>query len=294
MKKLITLFFIFKLSFAFSQNYNDKIFTLAGDTIKCNITKISDVNIFYNIKSAKGDDNEHIYFSKVKNYCLDKNSKPKILVKHFGDNTAIPANIEDLNALIIKIDSIANIPFQFKNSYAINAEALLVRDIKFTYTHFLFKRSYLETMISYNFPFGKDQKTRDPFNDYGRIQLRLGLKNYYKRRSYISPMLLFGYGTFNNEWVSDRGFGVRNPTHPSWLVNRNKIESEILLKFGWTMHHKNIIHDIYYGLGFRYNILKDNLLEENINNTITYPAGKRTLPSGMIELHLGYQIGYWK
>lgn len=188
---------------------------------------------------------------------------------------------------------------RFKNSFAINAEALIVRDIKLTYTHWLFNRSYLETMLSYNFPFGnngENPKAKDPFNDYGRLQLRVGLKNYYKRRAYISPVLLLGYGYFNNKWVSDLGHRASGIEDLSKLITRNKIEGEILLKLGWTLHHKHIMHDIYYGLGYRYKIMYDDIHEENfINPPYNFvTASKRTLYSGMLEFHFGYQIGYCK
>jgi hypothetical protein len=312
MKRLIIFLFILKLSLTFSQSFNDKIITLTGDTIKCQITSITDKCIFYILKKDKGTDNEYIFFSKVKDYALDKDSKPKIELKYSQDNSTIPANMDSLTALekILDskekitekiLDSIASIPFKFNNSYAINVEALIVRDIKLTYTHWLFNRSYIETMLSYNFPFDKGGRgeNRDPFNYYGRMQLRLGLKNYYKSKSYISPMLLFGYGYFNNGWVSEIGFGHADPPRPSWLITRNEIESEILLKFGWTLHHKHIMHDIYYGLGYRYKIMKDDIHEvsggeTNINYYPVGAAAKRTLYSGMIELHLGYQIGYCK
>ena len=302
MKKLaIILLLFFKFSLIFSQNFNDKIFTSAGNIIKCHITSITNICIFYNLTTDKNNDFNYIFFSDVKDYELDKASKPKIELKHCSGNKIMPANKEGLYALEKSLDSIAAIPFKFTDSYAINVEAFYVRDIKFTYTHRLFNRSYLETMLSYNIPYYTNEGgNKDPYNYYGRIQLRLGLKNYYKRRSYVSPMLLFGYGHFSNGWVNDRGI-IDDRLQNDWLVTRNKIESEILLKLGGTLHHKHIMHDIYYGLGFRYNIMYDNIHEEeywanNMNNCV-YPSGlaaKRTLYYVMIEFHLGYQIGYCK
>jgi len=302
LKKLIIFLVILKSSFTFSQNFNDKIIPLTGDTIKCQIISITDKNIIYKINTPVGSYRDNIYFSYIKDYILDKNSKPKINLKHTIDNTTIPVQKDSILAYIKQADSIALSPFRFTNSYAINVEALIVRDIKLTYTHLLFNRSYLETMLSYNFPFSEGGRMGkgDPFNDYGRIQLRLGLKNYYKRRAYINPMLLFGYGSFDNKWVSDRSGGYHNNTPQTtddYLVNRDKIESEILLKLGWTMHHKHFMQEVYYGLGYRYSILDDNINEENINSVISYPQGsaaKRTLTSHSIELHFGFQLGYCK
>ena len=287
-------------SLIFSQNFNDKIITMT-DTIKCRINSVSDKIIFYHIPAKKNE--EYIYISKIKDYILDKDSKPTVALRHKSGNTTIPANKNDFFALKNTLDSIANIPLMFTNSYAINIEALIVRDIKLTYTHWLFKRSYLETMLCYNSPFlfnGTSFSAGDPFFDYGRVQLRIGLKNYHKRRSYISPMLMIGYGHFNNEWVSETGtinvFNVFDDNQ--WLIDRTKIESGILLKFGWTLHHKHIMHDIYYGLGYRYKIMKDVIHgEDDGHGDYIVPAGaaaKRTLYWPMFELHLGYQIGYIK
>ena len=266
LKRLITLSLILKLSLTFSQSFNDKIIPLTGDTIKCHITSITSKCIFYNLITDKSSDFDYIFLTKVKNYELDKDSKPEIDLKYGRNNTIIPSSKENLYVLEKSLDStnrildsIKRLPIKFNNSYAINVEALIVRDIKLTYTHLLFNRSYLETMLSYNFPFGnngENPRERDPFNDYGRIQLRVGLKNYYKRRAYICPMLLLGYGYFNDKWVSDLGHRAPGLEDLSKLVTRNQIESEILLKLGWTLHHKHIIHDIYYGLGYRYKIYK--------------------------------------
>ena len=82
MKKLIFILFIFllKCTLAFSQDFNDKIITLAGDTIRCQITLVNNNNIFYNIQVKRNIKNEYISLQKVKNYILDKDSKPEIYV----------------------------------------------------------------------------------------------------------------------------------------------------------------------------------------------------------------------
>lgn len=58
-----------------SQNYPDKIYTLKGDSISCEITLINDSNIFYNHIRKKSILSDYIALYKVKNYSW--NSKDK-------------------------------------------------------------------------------------------------------------------------------------------------------------------------------------------------------------------------
>ena len=192
----------------------------------------------------------------------------------------------------------------FKNSFAINLEALVFRDIKLTYTHRIDNKKYLDAMLSYCIPYSENSIVndnyfwglKDPFFYYGRVQVRAGLKKYFIRKNhtsrfYIDPMLLYSYGHFNkgDAWyVGD--------SHE--LVTRNKNDFEILFKSGWTFHRRHFLQDIYFGAGFRLKYLSDEVYEDMIEDSTynlhpSYPYHSNHF-YGVFTIHLGYQLGYCK
>lgn len=192
----------------------------------------------------------------------------------------------------------------FKNSYAINLEALYFHDFKLSFSHKLnnLHNICFESMLSYNFPstylednfsspFG-DGATMDPFYLYGRIQVRAGLKEYFSRRYYLGEMFLFNYGQFRDGYVAlQDGFAD---------VNRIKTDFEFLVKTGWTFDIKGFLLDFYIGGGIRFKNLNDKLL--GFTEYDDDPPGP--LPSWIPnqqsnsyiqgEAHFGIQIGYCK
>jgi len=86
LKKVLIVIFILKSSLTFTQNFNDRIVTLTGDTIRCQITLVNSNNIFYNLKIKKSVQNENISLLQVKDWIIDKNNKPEILLKRQSDS----------------------------------------------------------------------------------------------------------------------------------------------------------------------------------------------------------------
>ena len=86
LKKAILFFFILKSSLIFSQNFNDKIVTLTGDTIRCQILKIDSSNILYNLKVKKSFQNVYISKSLVKDWMIYKNNLHSTSWNHQGDS----------------------------------------------------------------------------------------------------------------------------------------------------------------------------------------------------------------
>lgn len=201
----------------------------------------------------------------------------------------------------------------FKNSFAINLEALIVRDIKLTNTHRLNKRMYFETSLSYNIPYNQDNSfltndilsivnLQDPFYYYGRIQLRLGLKRYAikqnsLKRFYSEPMLLYSYGHFNKSVAFFRNL---NNNVVSSTVTRSKNDVELLYKFGWTFHKRNFFQDLYFGAGIRVKFINDIDYEDFGDDATPMWLPNQTYPYHdnfihvSFEFHLGYQIGICK
>jgi hypothetical protein len=298
LKKLIIIFFILKCSFIFSQNINDRIVTWNGDTIKCQITLINDFDIFYDLKVKNKIKNESISVLKVRTYILDKNSKPEIYsVKKF-DTTMTFAEREE----IIRAEKNLRRSVIYKNGYSFNIEAFSVADFKFTYSRRIKDILYFESMISYNLPLASSAERtnndfsffelKDPYNLYGRIQLRAGIKYYVFRRFYVCPSLLYSYGSFNK-----KDYIIYESEHDYYEVTRYKNDIEFLVKWGWTFHRNDFLNDFYLGVGIREKFLNDVIYGKiNGNGTLipnAVPINKKTSYS-VFTIHLGYQIGYCK
>lgn len=186
----------------------------------------------------------------------------------------------------------------YKNGIAINLESFIVNDYKLTFTHRLKKALYLETMFSYNFPSYNSfdnvlssNESKDPYELYGRFQIRFGLKEYAMRRFYFGEMFLFNYGQFDNGYVTSLdGEG-------SERVSRVKHDYEFLFKMGWTVNISWFLFDFYMGLGLRYKLLDDTVFSKSLDYGNSLP---KVFPyhqsSGYImqQVHLGLQIGFCK
>jgi hypothetical protein len=86
MKKTFQILFLVFLSLSgVAQQLKDKIITLKGDTIKCQITLVNENYVFYNTKHYTG---KYLVISKVKKYLLADSSKPTIIAKTDSINKA--------------------------------------------------------------------------------------------------------------------------------------------------------------------------------------------------------------
>jgi hypothetical protein len=189
----------------------------------------------------------------------------------------------------------------YNNGITLNLEALLVRDIKLTFSHRLNEQSYMEILLSYSFSYfhqpglwGSNSfwSFRDPFFDYGRVQARIGWKHYFKGRFYLAPDLLYSYGQFDKKdiWY-DRGSSYH------YIVTRDKNEIEIFAKAGWTFQKGHFLHDFYLGYGYRIRFLSDDVYEdlwEDTNSSRPHPPNPYHVNTsyGVFTVHVGYQLGY--
>ena len=199
----------------------------------------------------------------------------------------------------------------YKNGLAINAEALFVADFKLTFTHKLDRRTYFEAMVSYNIPLHSLQNTestfdyensspKDPFYGYGRMQIRIGLKEYLRRGFYIGEMILYNYGHFDNLRVTSANSPSGNVDEE--LVSRVKNDYEVIFKIGKTFQHKSgILLDLYMGVGWRWKYLNDIIYAGYSNPDNRYPSNfppnypfNQSSNYSMFELHGGLQIGFGK
>lgn len=280
----------------FSQNFNDKIITWTGDTIKCQITLINDYDIFYDVIVKNKNKNESIPTSKVRNYFLDKESSPDISLTKKKSAITTPAKHDSL--------VLAKKTVNYKNGFAINIEALIAEDFKLSYTRRIDEGLYFESMISYNIPVWNFDAGRfnnqfsffelkDPFGLYGRVQIRIGAKMYWSDKFYFGPSVLYSYGSFNKKdgiiYSSGKNY---------YEVTRHKNDFEFLLKWGWTFHPNDILNDFYMGIGIREKYLNDIVYGGKLDSDYNYipivpPQNKKTSYT-VLTLHLGYQIGYCK
>ena len=81
MKKLIIIIFLLKCTLAFSQDFNDKLITTTGDTIRCQVTSVNNDNVFYYIIVKNKINNGGISLMYVKKIIIDKSNNPLILLK---------------------------------------------------------------------------------------------------------------------------------------------------------------------------------------------------------------------
>jgi hypothetical protein len=298
LKKIISILLILKSSLIFSQNFNDKIITWKGDTIKCEITLINDYDFFYDKLINQKIKKDCISTLKVKNYILDKASNPDISITKKKDTSLTVAKYDSLRFA----ERNARNSILYKNGVAINIEALLVADFKLSFTHRIGDGLYLESMISYNIPLISDAvsynnefsfiELKDPYGLYGRFQVRAGLKNYTTKRFYVCPTLLYSYGSFykkdNIIYESGKNY---------YEVTRYKNDFEFFFKFGWTFHPNDLLNDFYLGIGMRAKYLNDVIYKGSIGSgnytPVASPINKHT-SLAVLTFHLGYQIGFCK
>lgn len=282
----------------FSQDFNDKIVTWTGDTINCEINLVNDYDIFYHFKEKNNIRRESIPINKVRNYILAKTSQPEIVSTKKRDTTITAVKYDSL--MLAKKNAENSVTY--KNGFAINLEAFLVEDFKLSYTHRINKGCYFESMISYNIPEKKFldgnyncenylYQLKDPYGLYGRVQIRIGIKEYTTKRFYVSPNLLYSYGSFYKKENI-----IYEPGKNYYEVSRFKNDFEFFFKFGWTFLKAGILNDFYMGVGFRAKYLNDEIYQGAIgsgNYMPVVPYNKKT-SYGILTLHLGYQIGYCK
>ncbi len=111
MKRVLIFLLVMKFSLLFAQNYNDKIITLKGDTIHCEITLVNSENIFYTMVFKKDIRNEYMPLTQIKNWIIDKNSKALLLQKAQFDSIAHQGKTDTLlhrNVLIAKRTKVKN------------------------------------------------------------------------------------------------------------------------------------------------------------------------------------------
>ncbi len=93
MKKLFIIFFILKTSLIFSQNFNDKIITVKGDTIRCKVTLVNNGNILFDRKIKDNLEHKSLLLSYVKHIIIDKNNYPQLLLSGKSDTIISGAEI---------------------------------------------------------------------------------------------------------------------------------------------------------------------------------------------------------
>lgn len=111
MKRVLIFLLVIKSSLLFAQNYNDKIITLKGDTIRCEITLVNSENIFYSMVFKRDIQNENMPLTQIKNWIIDKNSKALVLQKAQFDSIVHQAKTDTLsnrNVLIAKRTKVKN------------------------------------------------------------------------------------------------------------------------------------------------------------------------------------------
>jgi len=189
----------------------------------------------------------------------------------------------------------------FRNAVAFNLEALIVKDIKISFSHRLGKRNFAELMVSYNFPISEDNEMannsiwalKDPFFYYGRTQVRIGCKHYFGKKFYLGALALYGMGHFDRKDAWYHGDNIH------YDLTRDKKELGIIFKTGFTFLDRFLLHDIYLGIGYRYNFFKDTIYMKYYKDS-SYPGQHPVYPYnvdrkyGLFSFHLGYQIGYAK
>ena len=94
MKKLIIIIILIKCSLAFSQEFNDKLITTTGDTIRCQVTSVNNDNVFYAVKIKNDFSIESLSIVYVKKLIIDKENKPQILLTGKRD-TLITTGVDD-------------------------------------------------------------------------------------------------------------------------------------------------------------------------------------------------------
>lgn len=76
-----------------AQDYNDLIITIAGDSIKCKIGLINDVNIFYTYKPKKSEKSGYIALKNVKEYYKGDKSFLPVTNSSISTNQAMEKQI---------------------------------------------------------------------------------------------------------------------------------------------------------------------------------------------------------
>jgi hypothetical protein len=310
---LIIIFCICVVSVVKSQ---DTILLRNGNEILAKVLEIGEKEIIYKIYDYP--DGLDVFLSKQNIFMIKfQNGTKKNFVKKieqsFHKHQLYPENTK--HHQLIK-DSIT-----YKNAIAINVEALLFADFKITYTHELYKRLYFEIMASYNIPLHFQNSLfngeignetinydplalpRDPYYGYGRLQIRVGLKEYLRGRFYMGEIFLYNYGHFNNLRVAN-GNTLQSDNEEDIVVNRVKNDYEILLKYGLTYQHKSgFLLDLYMGIGWRLKYLDDTVYQTvtaDSNGNLFYSGGSPNYPFhqsssySAFELHGGLQIGFGK
>jgi len=190
----------------------------------------------------------------------------------------------------------------YKKAITVNIESLIVRDIRISFSKKIREKKYFESTIAANIPFGDNNNiwttyylnVMDPFFFYGRLQITAGYKYYSKKgvHFYKNPALLLSYGYFYKRVVPQSYGGSYYDN-----LSRNKLDMEIMYKWGWTFQKKQHLHDFYFGPGFRLKLLYDNVYNSQTHDGYYFYSYGTTYPYRILHLmpmptfHLGYKIG---
>jgi hypothetical protein len=212
-----------------------------------------------------------------------------------------------LLSLLIFSQSVFSQP-EFKRSYALGLTNLSLLDLSFIFTQQLHERTYLEVTNSFVYHKNDEYDTgetllltiKDPYELYDLYRFRLGLRYYSEKNFYVSPMVIFNVGGFNDclikRYIDDKGSDAYDK---NYRLSRTKLEFGTILKFGYLKYYNNhFLVDTYFGIGFKVKCFFDSITEirpwpySGIAD-YDYPIEEQHL-GFMPTIHFGVLIGYAK
>lgn len=215
--------------------------------------------------------------------------------------------LQFLLVLLIFSQSVYSQP-EFKRSYALGLTNLPLLDLSFIFTQQLHERTYLEVTNSFIYHKNDEHNNgnvllltlKDPYKLYDLYRFRIGVRYYSEKNFYVTPMLIFNAGRFNDclikKYIDDKGSDAKDV---DYRLSRTRLEFGTILKFGYLKYYNShFLVDTYFGIGFKFKYFFDSITEirpwpgSGIAD-YDYPIEEQYL-GFMPTFHFGVLFGYAK